>query len=258
MSILDNIAEATRERYKHRKNYLPLETVRRIAESRKRDFAFERAMRAAGFAVIAEIKKASPSKGLISPDFPYMQQAFAYRFGGADAISCLTEPQFFLGSDEVFSVIRASVSLPMLRKDFTIDEYQIYESAALGADCVLLICSLLSDGQLKDFLRITKSLGMSALVECRDGEQIERALNVGADIIGVNNRNLVDFSVDGGRASRLRGLVPEDKIFISESGISTPRQAVEIKRGGADGVLIGEALMKSSNPAAFIGAIKNG
>ncbi len=258
MSILNAIAESTRERYGHRKNYLPLETLRRIAESRKRDFAFERAMRAADFAVIAEIKKASPSKGLISPDFPYLEQAFKYRFGGADAISCLTEPRYFLGSDEVFSVIRAAVSLPMLRKDFTIDEYQIYESAALGADCILLICSLLSDGQLKEFLGITKSLGMSALVECRNGEQIESALKSGANIIGVNNRNLEDFSVDGGRAESLRGFVPKEKIFISESGISTPEQAIDIKKSGASGVLIGEALMRAENPEKFIGSIKNG
>ncbi len=257
MNILYDIAAETSQRYELKKREMPIHTVKRIAESRKRDFAFERALRSAGFAVVCEIKKASPSKGLISPEFPYLEQAFKYRFGGADAISCLTEPRHFLGSDEVFSVIRSAVSVPMLRKDFTIDEYQIYESAALGADCVLLICSLLPYEKLKDFLQITKGLGLSALVECRDEEQIDCALKAGAAIIGVNNRNLEDFSVDKGRAAQLRSLVPRDRLFISESGISAPRQAIEIKNCGADGVLIGEALMRSGDPAGFIGEIKN-
>ncbi|MCD8201367.1 MAG: indole-3-glycerol phosphate synthase TrpC [Clostridia bacterium] len=259
-SILREIAKSTAERYEQRKRDMPLcEVKRKIADgagSLLGPFAFENALREAGFALICEIKKASPSKGVISENFPYMQKAKDYVWGGAAAISCLTEPKYFLGSDAIFSEVRGKVNIPMLRKDFTLDEYQIYESRALGADAVLLISPLLSESQMSDFLALAKELGMNALCECRTEDEIERAVETGAKVIGVNNRDLSDFSVDVSRAERFLGLVPPDRVLITESGIRDAGDVRRAYRQGFGGVLMGEAPMRSDDAYRFLLEVK--
>lgn len=252
--ILDDIAEYTKERVKKLKDNKSLYAVRDEAEGRPQGKDFKAALAADGLSVIAELKKASPSKGLIAPDFEqrYLQQAAAYEQGGASAISCLTEPKFFLGSDAYLMNVRRAVELPILRKDFTVDEYQIYEAKNIGADAVLLICSLLSKEQLGEYLAQASELGLSALVEAHDLEEVQTALAVGADIIGVNNRNLKDFSVNPLNSLRLREAIPADKIFVAESGIAKPSDADGLKAAGVQAVLVGEALMRSADPAAFL------
>ena len=252
--ILDDIAEYTRERVKKLKDKKSLYAVRDEAESRPAGKDFKAALAADGLSVIAELKKASPSKGLIAPDFEqrYLKQAAAYEQGGASAISCLTEPQFFLGSDEYLLNVRKAVELPILRKDFTVDEYQIYEAKTIGADAVLLICSLLSKAQLGEYLAQARELGLSALVEAHDLAEVQSALAAGADIIGVNNRNLKDFSVNPLNSLRLREAIPKEKIFVAESGIAKASDADGLKAAGVQAVLVGEALMRSADPAAFL------
>ena len=197
MSILDELADYARVRTEEAKMKISSEEMRRRAESLpKGDFPFEQALKKEGISFICECKKASPSKGLIAPDFPYLEIAKAYETAGADAISVLTEPKWFLGSDQYLREIAAEVSIPCLRKDFTVDPYMIYEAKVLGASAVLLICSILSEEQLKEYREIADTLGLSALVEAHDEEEIRMALRSGARIIGVNNRNLKDFSVD--------------------------------------------------------------
>ncbi|MDR0847607.1 MAG: indole-3-glycerol phosphate synthase TrpC [Propionibacteriaceae bacterium] len=215
-------------------------------------FPLEGALAAPRLSFICEVKKASPSKGPISPDFPYLQIAREYEEGGADAISVLTEPKHFLGSDRYLSEIAAEVSIPVLRKDFTVDAYQIYQARALGASAVLLICSILTDAQLSEFLGLADSLGLSCLTEAHDAEEVERAVRVGARIIGVNNRNLHDFSVDSSNSATLRELVPRDRLFVSESGVTSREDAAQIQDMGADGVLIGEALMRASDRRSYL------
>ena len=204
--------------------------------------------------MIAELKQASPSKGLIAPDFEriYLDKARQYEEGGAAAISCLTEPKFFLGSDEYLRQVRAAVQLPILRKDFTVDEYQIYEAKCLGADAVLLICSLLSQAQLAEYLCQAHELGLSALVEAHDADEVGSALAAGAAIIGVNNRNLKDFSVNPLNSLRLREQIPAEKLFVAESGIAKASDCAGLKAAGVQAVLVGEALMRSSDPAAML------
>lgn len=252
--ILDDIAEYTRERVKKLKDKKSLYAVRDEAENRPAGKDFKAALAADGLSVIAELKKASPSKGLIAPDFEqrYLKQAAAYEQGGASAISCLTEPQFFLGSDEYLKNVRRAVELPILRKDFTVDEYQIYEAKTIGADAVLLICSLLSKAQLGEYLAQARELGLSALVEAHDLDEVQSALAVGADIIGVNNRNLKDFSVNPLNSLRLREAIPKEKIFVAESGIAKASDADGLKAAGVQAVLVGEALMRSADPVAFL------
>lgn len=252
--ILDDIAEYTRERVKKLKDKKSLYAVRDEAENRPAGKDFKAALAADGLSVIAELKKASPSKGLIAPDFEqrYLKQAAAYEQGGASAISCLTEPKFFLGSDEYLLNVRKAVELPILRKDFTVDEYQIYEAKTIGADAVLLICSLLSEAQLGEYLAQAHELGLSALVEAHDLDEVQAALAVGADIIGVNNRNLKDFSVNPLNSLRLREAIPREKIFVAESGIAKASDAVGLKAAGVQAVLVGEALMRSADPADFL------
>ena len=252
--ILDDIAEYTWERVKKLKDIKSLYAVRDEAENRPAGKDFKAALAADGLSVIAELKKASPSKGLIAPDFEerYLKQAAAYEQGGASAISCLTEPQFFLGSDEYLKNVRRAVELPILRKDFTVDEYQIYEAKTIGADAVLLICSLLSKAQLGEYLAQARELGLSALVEAHDLDEVQAALAVGADIIGVNNRNLKDFSVNPLNSLRLRKAIPKEKIFVAESGITKASDADGLKAAGVQAVLVGEALMRSAAPAAFL------
>ncbi len=245
-TILDQLADYARERTEQAKKKVPAEEMKRRAMALpKGTFAFEAALKKPGISFICECKKASPSKGLIAPDFPYLQIAREYEAAGAACISVLTEPKWFLGSDRYLEEIASEVRIPCLRKDFTVDEYMIYEAKALGASAVLLICSILSEKQIREYLEICDILGMSALVETHDEEEIRMALRSGARMIGVNNRNLKDFTVDTENSRRLRELVPEDVLFISESGVSGPEDVAALRRSGADAVLVGEALMRA-------------
>ena len=217
---------------------------------------FVSALNRPGLSFLCEIKKASPSKGLISPDFPYLDIARAYEAAGADGVSCLTEPKWFLGSDDIFRQVRRTISLPMLRKDFTVDEYQIYQARLMGANAVLLIVSLLDGETLKGYLNLCRSLGLAALVETHDGQEVDAALNAGAEIIGVNNRNLKDFSVDFSNAARLRDRIPPGVLYVAESGLTGPEDAAALKRLGADAALVGEALMRAPDKGAMLASLR--
>lgn len=249
MTILDEIAERTKQRVQECRQRKPLEQVRDEALAAKCDtgYPFERAMEREGLSFICEVKKASPSKGVIAQDFPYVEIAQDYERGGADAISVLTEPYYFQGSDAYFREIRQAVSVPMLRKDFVVDEYMIYEAKTMGADAVLLICAILTDGQLAQYYETADRLGMTALVETHDQEEINRALTIGARVIGVNNRDLRTFTVDINHSIRYRREVPEDVIFLSESGIKTSADLAMLAENRVDGVLIGETMMRAEN-----------
>ena len=255
MNILEKITERTKERIEEEKKIVPLEEVRRQAEEKgikDQIPAFEQALRAEGLSFICEAKKASPSKGLIAPDFPYVEIARDYEAGGAAAISCLTEPFWFRGSDAYLKEIVQNVSIPVLRKDFTCDEYMIYQAKAMGASAVLLICSVLEDGRLKAYHRLADELGLSALVETHNEEEILRAQKIGAKIIGVNNRNLKDFTVDINNSVRLREMVPENILFVSESGMKTREDIERLEQNGTNAVLIGETLMRSADKKAVL------
>ena len=251
MTILDQLAEHAAARVAASKARRPLEAVRREAlQLPKGDFAFESALRRPGLAFICECKKASPSKGLIAEDFPYLQIARDYEAAGAEAISVLTEPKWFLGSDDYLRQIAASVRVPCLRKDFTVDAYMIYEAKLLGASAVLLICAILDRAQLKDYADLCDALGLSALVEAHDEAEVEAAVGAGARIIGVNNRNLRDFTVDTGNSRRLRAMIPEGVLFVSESGVRDASDVQAARDMGADAVLVGEALMRAEDKSA--------
>ena len=257
MSILDELADYARVRTEEAKERISAEEMRRWAELLpKGDFPFEQALKKEGISLICECKKASPSKGLIAPDFPYLEIAKAYETAGADAISVLTEPKWFLGSDQYLREIAAEVSIPCLRKDFTVDPYMIYEAKVLGASAVLLICSILSGEQLKEYREIADTLGLSALVEAHDEEEIRMALRSGARIIGVNNRNLKDFSVDTENSRRLREMVPPEVLFVSESGVRTPEDVAKLREIGVDAVLIGETLMRAEDKKAKLAELR--
>lgn len=248
MTILDQLAEHACERVEIAKQSVPPAQLKQQALSApKGNFAFEKALKKPGMAFICECKKASPSKGLIAPDFPYVQIAKAYEAAGADCISVLTEPKWFLGSDAYLKEIADAVSIPCLRKDFVVDEYMIYEAKMLGAAAVLLICSILSEEAIKAYIAICDSLGLSALVEAHDKEEVAMALRAGARIIGVNNRNLKDFSVDTDNSRKLRALIPHEVLFVSESGVKTATDVAALDAIGADAVLIGETLMKAAD-----------
>lgn len=248
MKILEQLAEHARERTEAAKKELPPEEIRRRAEALpKGDFRFEKALRTPDIAFICECKKASPSKGLIAPDFPYLQIAEDYEAAGADCISVLTEPKWFLGSDRYLEEIAGTVSIPCLRKDFTVDEYNIFEAKLMGASAVLLICSILSSAQLKEYIAICDELGLTALTEAHDAFEIWTALHAGARVIGVNNRNLNNFMVDAENSRRLRELVPPEVLFVSESGVRGPADVELLRQIGADAVLIGEALMRAGD-----------
>ena len=275
-TILDQLAAHARERVAQAKAARPLEQV--MAEARSMDcasgFPFERALKGNGFfcpkgcasggaggtspAFICECKKASPSKGLIAPEFPYLQIAKEYEAAGAAAISVLTEPKWFLGRDAYLREIAAEVKIPCLRKDFTVDEYMIFEAKVLGAAAVLLIVSLLDGPTLRRFIEICDGLGLSALVEAHDEAEIETALKAGARIIGVNNRNLKDFSVDTGNSGRLRSRVPKGIIFVAESGIKTAEDVAALRRAGVNAVLVGEALMTAPDKRAALNRLRGG
>ena len=246
MTILDQLAAHAKERTAEAKRRLPLEQVRQQALTLpKGDFAFERALQKPCISFICECKKASPSKGLIAPDFPYLQIAKEYEAAGADCISVLTEPKWFLGSDEYLREIAANVSIPCLRKDFTVDAYMIYEAKLLGASAVLLICAILSEEQIREYIGICDTLGLSALVEAHDETEVEIAVRAGARIIGVNNRNLKDFTVNTDNSRRLREMIPNEVLFVSESGVTCAGDVAKLRDIGADAVLIGEALMRA-------------
>ena len=257
MTILDQLAGYARERVRQAKLKIPLEELKRQALLLpKGDFAFENALKKLDISFICECKKASPSKGLIAPDFPYLQIAEAYEAAGAACISVLTEPEWFLGSDIYLKEIAAAVHIPCLRKDFTVDEYMLYEAKALGASAVLLICSLLSEEQIKAYIGICDELGLSALVEAHDEREAQTALRAGARVIGVNNRNLKDFSVDTENSRRLRELVPRDVLFVSESGVNCAEDVARLREIGADAVLIGETLMRASDKKARLDELR--
>lgn len=254
MTILDEIAAKTKERIAERKAKIPLGTLRAQVEAMQLEtgFPFEQALRREGMSLICEVKKASPSKGIIAPEFPYVQIAKEYEAAGASAISCLTEPFYFQGRDEYLQEIASQVSIPVLRKDFTVDPYMIYEAKILGASAILLICAILSDKELKEYLTISERLGLSVLVEAHTAEEIERAIESGARIIGVNNRDLKTFQVDITTSMRLREMVPKDYIFVSESGIRDVRDIERLYQNGTDAVLIGEMLMRAEDKGQII------
>ena len=251
MSILAEIAEKTRQRVAEEKKSLPLPQLRAQAEAMDAStgFPFAQALAAPGMSFICEVKKASPSKGLIAPNFPYLDIAKAYQAAGAAAISCLTEPYWFQGSDQYLKEIAQAV---------TVDEYMIYGAKVLGASAVLLICAILDDGQLKDYLALAHSLGLSALVEAHDETELNRALSAGAGIIGVNNRDLRTFTVDVSNSLRLRKLAPPEVLFVSESGIKTPEDIQKLYDNGTNAVLIGETLMRAPDKKAILAQLRGG
>lgn len=257
MTILDKIAERAKLRVAREKKFFSADDLQQRALTLPRgNFPFETALRKPDLSFICECKKASPSKGLIAENFPYVDIAKAYEAAGADAISVLTEPEFFLGADKFLSEIAREVSIPCLRKDFVVDEYMIYQAKILGAAAVLLICAILDDTQLKKFLATCDKLGLSALVEAHDAQEIRRALNCGTKIIGVNNRNLKDFSVDTDNSKKLRELVPRDVLFVSESGVKNSDDVKKIRALGADAVLIGETLMRADDKTAKLAELR--
>ncbi len=264
--ILDEIAESAEKRVAEQKKKIPFETIRKAAEEKAAaeregrksgfEFPFEKALRGKDISFICEVKKASPSKGVIAEDFPYLEIAGEYERAGAAAISCLTEPEYFLGQDRYLEEIAGKVGIPVLRKDFTVDAYQIYEAKMLGAGAVLLICAILSEEQLREYIRIADSLGLSALVEAHDEQEIRRALSCGARILGVNNRNLKDFTVNVENSLNLRKHVPEEIIFVAESGIRTAEDIERLRKGNVQAVLIGETLMRCGDKKAMLAELR--
>lgn len=256
-NILEQLAAYARTRVEQAKAVRPLADVKAAALAQpKGDFAFEKALAQPGVRFICECKRASPSKGLIAPVFPYLDIAKEYAAAGADAISVLTEPKWFLGSDEYLQQIAAAVPVPCLRKDFTVDEYMIYEAKLLGASAVLLICSLLDTETLHQYLGICDTLGLSALVEAHDEQEIASAAAAGARVIGVNNRNLKNFTVDVTNSLALRQKAPPGVLFVAESGITSPSDVSALRAAGVDAVLVGEALMRAPDKAAALAALR--
>ena len=263
-TILDQLADYARYRVEQANERKPLDEIREEALNASRKgvlssgtsapdfpepFRFEKALAADGdIHFICECKKASPSKGLIAPDFPYLEIARQYEEAGASAISVLTEPKWFLGSPEYLREIAEEVTVPCLRKDFTVDPYMIYEAKLLGASAILLICAILDTGTLEEYLKVADSLGLSAIVEAHDEAEVASAVSAGARIIGVNNRNLKDFTVDIHNSIRLRSCAPAGTIFVAESGIRTPEDVEILRQNGVNAVLVGEQLMRAGSP----------
>lgn len=263
MSILNEIAARTKERIAEEKFKFPLRKLisqqnSDLAKHAEEKISFLEALKKPGMSYICEVKKASPSKGLIAPDFPYLDIAKEYEQAGASAISCLTEPFYFQGADRYLQEISQAVNIPVLRKDFTVDEYMLYQAKAFGASAVLLICAILDNSQLKAFGELAQELGLDALVEAHDQWEVDRALNLGAKIVGVNNRNLHDFTVDMGNSIRLRNMAPADTVFVSESGIKTAEDIRILYENQVDAVLIGETLMRSPDKKAALGVLNAG
>ena len=256
-NILEQLAAYARTRVEQAKAVRPLADVKAAALAQpKGKFAFEKALAQPGVRFLCECKRASPSKGLIAPVFPYLDIAKEYAAAGADAISVLTEPKWFLGSDEYLQQIAAAVPVPCLRKDFTVDEYMIYEAKLLGASAVLLICSLLDTETLHQYLGICDALGLSALVEAHDEQEIASAAAAGARVIGVNNRNLKNFTVNVTNSLALRQKAPPGVLFVAESGITSPSDVSALRAAGVDAVLVGEALMRAPDKAAALAALR--
>ncbi|MCL1866185.1 MAG: indole-3-glycerol phosphate synthase TrpC [Oscillospiraceae bacterium] len=257
MNILQEISEYTKSRIDSQKRVSPLSELIRQAESTPvGDFAFEKSLKSDNIAFICEVKKASPSKGIIAEDFAYKQIAQEYESAGAAAISVLTEPNWFKGDDLYLREIAEKSGIPLLRKDFTVDPYMIYEAKLLGASAVLLICSILDCSQISEYIKIADSLGLSSLVETHDEREIESALTAGARVVGVNNRDLKTFEVDITLSQRLRGLVPPETVFVSESGIKTPEDVESLRKSGVDAVLIGETIMRSPDKKSEIAKLR--
>lgn len=258
MTILDQLADYAKIRVAEAKKNISAEEMKVKALSLpKGNFEFEKALAGEDIAFICECKKASPSKGLIAPDFPYLEIAKAYEAAGANCISVLTEPKWFLGADAYLQEIAAAVTIPCIRKDFTVDDYMIYEAKVLGAKAVLLICSILTEEQVKDYIGVCDSLGLSALVEAHDEAEVEMAVRAGARIIGVNNRNLKDFSVDTENSRKLRAMIPEGVIFVSESGVKSKEDVAALRAIGSDAVLIGETLMRAADKKAKLDELRS-
>lgn len=257
MNILNEIAAYAVKRVQQAESKIPLEAIKEQALALPgKEFVFEHALRKPELSFICECKKASPSKGIIAEDFPYLKIAQEYEQAGADCISILTEPKYFLGDDSYLQKIAQAVSVPCLRKDFVVSPYMLYEARVLGAAAVLLICSLLTEKELAEYLAICESLGMSALVEVHNAAEISMAIHAGARIIGVNNRNLSDFSVDMANSGRLRELVPPEILFVAESGIKTAADVQTVREIGGDAVLIGELLMRADNRSAMLAELR--
>ncbi len=252
--ILDELAAYAKTRVQKAQHKVPFSEIRRQAllMDTNTGFPVEKALKEEGIHYICEVKKASPSKGVIAREFPYLQIAKDYEEAGATMISCLTEPKWFKGKDEYLQEIAKNVQIPVLRKDFTVDEYQIYEAKILGASCILLICAILDTDTIGRYLKICDKLGLSAIVEVHDEEEMASAIRAGARIIGVNNRNLKDFTVDIGNSIRLRGLAPKETLFIAESGIKTTEDIQALREARVNGVLIGETLMRSPDKKAML------
>ena len=250
--ILDKIVAANEKRVRDAKAKLPLSELQQQVERMPitKDFPFEQALQELDFNFICEVKKASPSKGIIAKDFPYLDIAKEYEMAGAAAISVLTEPDFFLGSPQYLQEIAKEVQIPVLRKDFIIDEYQIYEAKLWGASAILLIAAILDDETMGRFHQLADSLGLSCLVEAHDETEVLRAVNIGTRIIGVNNRNLKDFTVDVNNSIRLRNLVDDSVIFVSESGLDTAEDIQCLRDNNIHAALMGESFMRSKDKVA--------
>ncbi len=248
MMILTKLADSTRNRVEREKKQIQLEMVKKQALAMKKgDFSFEKVIAEGDISFICEVKRASPSKGMLVEEFPYVQIAKDYEEAGASCISVLTEPDYFKGDKQYLKEISENVTVPLIRKDFIIDEYMIYDAKIHGASCVLLICSLLDKETMEKYIEICDNLGMSALVEAHDEEEIQKAVEAGARMIGVNNRDLKTFTVDIRNSERLRKLVPDNILFIAESGIKTNADINRLRKAKVNGVLIGETFMKAEN-----------
>lgn len=246
--ILDEIVEEREQQLQREMDNIPLEDMKEMAlNSTWKNHGFKEALQKEGLSVIAEVKKASPSKGVIAEDFRPVETAIAYEKAGAAAISCLTEEHYFKGGSKYFADIRAKVEIPMLRKDFIIDTYQIYEAKVLGADAILLIAAILEEETLKEFYQLGKELGMDCLVEVHNEEELKKVVACGCDIIGINNRNLKTFDVDLNTTSKLADKIPYEAVLVSESGMQNKEDLLNVRNQGADGVLIGETFMRSGN-----------
>ena len=253
MDILRKIVDHKKREVEEKKRKFNLSVLREEAERLKVPYDFKEALSGEGINIIAEVKKASPSKGVIREDFDPVEIAKAYERGGAKAISVLTDEKFFQGSPFYLRQVAEAVKLPVLRKDFIIDEFQIYGAKALGASSYLLIATILSDSELKDFIDLGRELGMEPLVETHTEEEVERALKAGAEIIGVNNRDLKTFTVSLSTTLKLLPLIKsEGKLSVSESGIKGKEDLIMLKEAGVDAFLIGETLMRSENPEALL------
>lgn len=256
--ILDRIVESTRKRVEQDKEQKSPDAMEAQAQAMEADtgFPFEKMLWENGIGFICEVKKASPSKGVIAQKFPYLDIARAYEQAGAGAISVLTEPEFFQGSPRYLQEIRKEVQVPLLRKDFIIDAYQIYQAKVLGADAALLICAILGRDILRDLIQLCDHLGLSALVEAHDEWEVEQALKAGARIIGVNNRDLKDFTVDIGNSIRLRACAPDTVAFVAESGIKSRQDIERLEEARVNAALIGETLMRSPDKKAMLDGLR--